>query len=67
VAGTWTDATEGILDALGFASSVAVRRTIVKPQDIAARWRLPRFDVRDVFDAGGELISAPLMALFTAD
>ena len=37
------------------------------PSDLRGRWELPRFDVRDVFDASGTLVADRLSALFTAD
>jgi carbamoyltransferase len=65
--GTWTETTKSILRSLGFASAVTKVRTIVKPVDLAAKWEIPRYDCRDVFDADGNLIAAQLQALFTAD
>jgi hypothetical protein len=65
--GTWNDATKSILESLGFASAVTKIRTIVKPSDLAARWEIPRYDCRDVFDAEGNLVAVHLQALFTAD
>src|SRR5207248_4749672 len=65
--GTWTDTTRSILQSLGFASAVTKIRTIVKPSDLAARWEIPRYDCRDVFDADGSLVAVHLQALFTAD
>ena len=65
--GTWTDTTKAILESLGFASAVTKIRTIVKPPDLAARWEIPRYDCRDVFDADGNLAADQLQPLFTAD
>src|SRR5438552_18639372 len=65
--GTWTDTTKAILESLGFASAVTKIRTIVKPPDLAARWEIPRYDCRDVFDAVGNLAADQLQPLFTAD
>jgi carbamoyltransferase len=65
--GTWTDTTKSILQSLGFKSAVTKIRTIVKPSDLAARWEIPRYDCRDVFDADGNLVAVHLQALFTAD
>ena len=42
-------------------------RAIAKPSDLRGRWELPRYDVRDIFDASGALVSDRLSALFTAD
>src|SRR5205823_8115793 len=63
--GTWNDTTKTVLESLGFASAVTKVRTIVKPRDLVARWEIPRYDVRDVFDAAGSLDSVQLQALFT--
>ena len=65
--GTWTDTTKSILKSLGFASAVTKIRTIVKPSDLAARWEIPRFDCRDVFDGEGNLVAVHLQALFSID
>ena len=65
--GTWNSATKTILAGLGFSSSVTKSRAIVKPSDLRARWELPRFDVRDVFDNDGNLMAVQLQPLFTAD
>jgi len=65
--GTWDDTSRSLLQSLGFASAVTKVRTIVKPRDLAARWEIPRYDVRDVFDATGSLDAVQLQALFTAE
>jgi hypothetical protein len=52
---------------VGLASASTKVRAITKPSDLKARWELPRYDVRDVFDASGALVSERLSALFTAD
>jgi len=65
--GTWTEETKSILQSLGFAGAVTKVRTIVRPSDVAARWEIPRFDCRDVFDGDGNLVAHSLQALFTAD
>ena len=65
--GTWAETTKSVLQSLGFASAVTKIRTIVKPSDLAARWEIPRYDCRDVFDAEGNFVAEHLQALFTAD
>jgi carbamoyltransferase len=65
--GTWNETTKSILQSLGFASAVTKIRTIVKPSHLSARWEIPRFDCRDVFDAANHLAADQLQALFTAD
>ena len=55
------------LQDVGFQSGVTRMKAIVKPSDVAARWELPRFDVRDVFDASDHLRPDKLNALFVAD
>jgi peptidoglycan/xylan/chitin deacetylase (PgdA/CDA1 family) len=55
------------LQDVGFHSGVTRMKAIVKPSDVAARWELPRFDVRDVFDASDHLRPDKLNALFVAD
>jgi carbamoyltransferase len=65
--GTWTDTTKSILQSLGFASAVTKIRTIVKPSDLAARWEIPRYDCRDVFDGEENLVAVHLQALFSID
>lgn len=65
--GTWNDTTKQLALELGYASAVTKVRTIVKPSDLRTRWEIPRFDVRDVFDAMGSLVPQELFALFTSD
>jgi carbamoyltransferase len=65
--GSWNDATRRVAASLGLASASTKVRAITKPSDLKARWELPRYDVRDVFDASGALVSERLAALFTAD
>jgi peptidoglycan/xylan/chitin deacetylase (PgdA/CDA1 family) len=67
IPGSWNGTTKELLSELGVASASTKVRAIVKPSDLAARWELPRFDVRDVFDASGNLIADRLTALFTSD
>jgi carbamoyltransferase len=66
-AGCWNDATSRLLAEAGFSSATTKVRAIVKPSDLKARWELPRFDVRDVFDGAGNLVGDDLHALFVAD
>ena len=65
--GSWNDATKRVAAALGLASASTKVRAITKPSDLKGRWELPRYDVRDVFDSSGALVSERLSALFTAD
>jgi len=65
--GSWNDATTRVAASLGLASATTKVRAIVKPADLRGRWELPRYDVRDVFDDSGALVSDRLSALFTAD
>jgi carbamoyltransferase len=65
--GSWNDATKRVAASLGLASASTKVRAITKPSDLRGRWELPRYDVRDVFDASGALESDRLSALFTAD
>jgi carbamoyltransferase len=65
--GSWNEATKRVAASLGLASASTKVRAITKPSDLKARWELPRYDVRDVFDASGALVSDRLAALFTAD
>jgi peptidoglycan/xylan/chitin deacetylase (PgdA/CDA1 family) len=65
--GSWNDATKRVAAALGVASASTKVRAITKPSDLRGRWELPRYDVRDVFDASGSLVADRLSALFTAD
>ncbi len=67
IAGSWNETTKRLLAELGVASASTKERAIVKPSDLRARWELPRFDVRDIFDASGKLLADRLSALFTAD
>jgi carbamoyltransferase len=66
-AGSWTTATPRLLEESGFSSGATMIRAIVKPSDLHARWELPRFDVRDVFDDTGALKGDKIRALFSAD
>jgi len=65
--GSWNDATKRVAASLGLASATTKVRAITKPADLRGRWELPRYDVRDVFDDSGALVSDRLSALFTAD
>ena len=65
--GSWTATTKRLLEESGFSSAATMVRAIVKPSDLQARWELPRFDVRDVFDENGALKGENLRALFSAD
>jgi peptidoglycan/xylan/chitin deacetylase (PgdA/CDA1 family) len=65
--GSWNEATKRVAASLGLASASTKVRAITKPSDLKARWELPRYDVRDVFDASGALVADRLSALFTAD
>ena len=65
--GSWNDTTKRVALALGVASASTKVRAITKPSDLRGRWELPRYDVRDVFDASGSLVADRLSALFTAD
>jgi len=65
--GSWNEATRRVVASLGLASASTKVRAITKPSDLKARWELPRYDVRDVFDASGALVVDRLSALFTAD
>jgi len=67
IAGSWNDATKRAAEQLGLASASTKVRAIAKPSDLRHRWELPRYDVRDVFDAKGALVADRLSALFTAD
>ncbi len=42
-------------------------RRIVKPRDLSDRWEIPRFDMRDVFEADNRLRAEKLRALFSSD
>ncbi|MNC94163.1 hypothetical protein D3C83_109490 [compost metagenome] len=66
-AGTWNETTTALLAASGFTCATTMIRAIVKPADLRARWEIPRFDVRDVFDERSNLRPERLRALFTAD
>ena len=65
--GSWNDATKRVAASVGLASASTKVRAITKPSDLRGRWELPRYDVRDVFDASGALVPDRLSALFTAD
>jgi peptidoglycan/xylan/chitin deacetylase (PgdA/CDA1 family) len=65
--GSWNEASRRVAASLGIASASTKVRAITKPSDLKARWELPRFDVRDVFDASGALRPERFSALFTAD
>jgi hypothetical protein len=62
-----TRRTKRVAASLGLASASTKVRAITKPSDLKARLELPRYDVRDVFDASGALEVDRLSALFTAD
>jgi peptidoglycan/xylan/chitin deacetylase (PgdA/CDA1 family) len=65
--GSWNEATRRVAASLGLASATTKVCAITKPADLKGRWELPRYDVRDVFDASGALVPDRLSALFTAD
>jgi peptidoglycan/xylan/chitin deacetylase (PgdA/CDA1 family) len=66
-AGSWTASTTRLLEESGFSSAATMVRAIVKPSDLRAKWELPRFDVRDVFDDNAALKGDTIRALFSAD
>ena len=65
--GSWNETTRRVAASIGLASGSTKVRAIAKPSDLRGRWELPRYDVRDIFDASGALVSDRLSALFTAD
>ena len=65
--GSWNEATKRVAAQLQLSSASTKVRAIAKPSDLRGRWELPRYDVRDVFDAKGALVADRLSALFTAD
>ena len=66
--GSWNEATRRVAASLGLASALHEGSRDRQARRIcAARWELPRYDVRDVFDASGALVADRLSALFTAD
>jgi peptidoglycan/xylan/chitin deacetylase (PgdA/CDA1 family) len=67
IEGSWNDTTKRVAASLGMSSASTKVRAITKPSDLKARLELPRYDVRDVFDASGALAVDRLSALFTAD
>jgi hypothetical protein len=67
IEGSWNDTTKRVAASLGMSSASTKVRAIIKPSDLKARLELPRYDVRDVFDASGALAVNRLSALFTAD
>jgi peptidoglycan/xylan/chitin deacetylase (PgdA/CDA1 family) len=67
IEGSWNDTTKRVAASLGMSSASTKVRAIIKPSDLKARLELPRYDVRDVFDASGALAVDRLSALFTAD
>ncbi len=65
--GTWNHLTKMVMKELGFIGGVTMARRVCKPQDLTARWEIPRFDVRDMFDANNKLLTAAIETLFTGD
>jgi carbamoyltransferase len=63
--GTWNHLTKKVMKDLGFIGGVTMARRVAKPQDLSARWEIPRFDVRDLFDKDNKLQTAAIETLFT--
>ncbi len=65
--GTWNHLSKKLMKDLGFIGGVTMGRGVAKPQDLSARWEIPRFDVRDLFDKDNKLQSALIETLFSGD
>jgi len=48
--GFYDDRSKRALKELGVLAGVSMERRMIKPDDIQARWSLPRYDVNDCFD-----------------
>ena len=65
--GSWNEATRRVAASIGLASALDQSPRDREAVGSRGRWELPRYDVRDIFDASGTLVSDRLSALFTAD
>ena len=65
--GTWNNDTKRLMKELGYQGGLTMARRIVRPQDVNARWEIPRFDVRDIFDANNDLQAEVIEVLFSGD
>ena len=66
-AGTFNGESIAVLERAGFTSAFTVGREVVKPADLQARYRIPRFDNQDLFDKDNRLRHECLEALSTGD
>jgi carbamoyltransferase len=65
--GSWNHVTKRVLNDLGCIGAATMGRQVVKPQHLNARWEIPRFDVRDLFDKNNNLQTTDIEVLFTGD
>jgi peptidoglycan/xylan/chitin deacetylase (PgdA/CDA1 family) len=65
--GTWNHLTKKLMKGLGFTGGLTMARRVCKPQDLSARWEIPRLDVRDAFDRDNKLQTTAIEMLFTGD
>jgi len=65
--GTWNNDTKRLMQELGYQGGLTMARRIVRPQDLNARWEIPRFDVQDIFDANNDLQAEVIEVLFSGD
>ena len=65
--GTFDEVTVTALRESGFTSAYTVGRDIVRPADLEAAYRIPRFDNQDLFDKENRLRHKSLEVLSTGD
>ncbi len=65
--GTWNNDTKRLMKELGYQAGLTMARRIVRPQDLNARWEIPRFDVQDIFDVNNDLKAEAIEVLFSGD
>ena len=54
--GFYDDRTKKAMEELGLLAGLSMERRMIEPEDIRARWSLPRYDVNDCFDRGSNEI-----------
>lgn len=60
--------TRKVMEELGLLAGLTMERRVIEPEDLRARWSLPRYDVNDCFDRkSNEIVREVFASLATAD
>jgi peptidoglycan/xylan/chitin deacetylase (PgdA/CDA1 family) len=64
--GFYDDRTKKAMEELGLLAGLTMERRTIEPEDIQARWSLPRYDVNDCFDKGSNEINREVFSDLSA-